>query len=280
MYAHLDYDIQGWTFGKGAVYIILTLLTPDAVTHENALRSIAVGAVDENELAMYIQQIGLENGRYMDIGSKRKLYNELARLDLAPWSDLDSLKVLNLQDVHHQSDILTESQERYHRSYFIVTVSTEEPSLSSARPELAVLFHQLSWLFMHNYIARLCSKTHVYSARDDFIDMGETAMLKNVFYSDISKLDFSQCVAEIKDVSSCVAQSDVLEEFIHQLRENSYNRADLTCPDDTRIYQETGIFIGREGWRQIATIDNVEKLIKGMCVELKVKNKHSSFCVR
>lgn len=278
LHAYLDYDIQGWTFGKGVVYVTISLLTPGAMAQKDAVVSIKVDTVDE--MAIYIKQIELENGYSMEITDNAELNNEIIRLDKLPWSDLDSLDVINLQDVTHGSDILRESQEKCKRDRFVVEVTVSKTAWLLSHPETLVLFRQLSWLLMHAYIASLCSQSRIYSAQDSFIDTNELASLKNVFYCDDTSFDFRQSAVAIKELTDNVVQDNVLDAFIWQLHKNSYNRADISCIDDVRMYQETGIFIGQAGWRRLATRENVSRLLEIMHVEVRLKKKKSVFRVR
>lgn len=276
LYAHLDYHIEGWTYGKGVIYLIISLYTPDAISHAKRLPSLDPLALDEKTLADHLYQITAENRHRTEASSHPELLDELARLSEAPWQSLDSLGILNLQDVHHESDLLVETKKSYKPSDLILDITATDEKTLSAHPELLALFHQLSWLLMHNYIAALCSQTGVYSAYDDFLDNGASATLSNTFYCDEKNRSIDEYSAIIQETTDQIIKTTVLQRFIGQLHANSYERGDLSRPDDLQIYQDTGLFVGQRGWREIATAENINHLLEKTTIDLKLKKQHST----
>lgn len=272
LYAHLDYHIQGRTYGKGIIYMVVSLYSRVAIAHIDAIHDVKISGAFE-KIDNYLRQISLENHRFMMAPHRHRLIAELRRLDDLPWQTLDSLQVINGQDVHPQDIILTESARTYRRDKLAVTIEARGRQLFVKNPEQLAVFHQFSWLLMHNYIAALCSRTGVYSAYDDFADNGSSAALKNTFFCDTTCGRLQDYADIVQQMTRLITQTDVLDRFVRQLQTNSYDNSDLSCPDDERIYQETGLFVGRQGWRSIASRTAMEHILDSCVITVRLRGR-------
>lgn len=273
LYAHLDYHVEGWTYGKGVIYLTVSLYTPAAVSCAADITAFTIDITDQEALSRHVLQLTLENGHHTDIPDAPALNKELQQLNESAWRNIDLLGIINLQQVRPESKVLVESTKIYKHADLVLRISIEDDELLASHPELLVLFHQLSWLLMHNYIASICSRTSAYSALDEFTDNGSSATLENTFYSDELSTDLDICVAAAQKSTDQILKQDVMKRFLDQLQTNSYEKGDFSRPDDTLIYQETGFFIGREGWVQLATLENSLLLLKNMSVSIDYKHQ-------
>jgi hypothetical protein len=272
LYSHLDYSIHAGTYENGVVYLEISLYTPAAITHKDEITKLPL---NHSDISRHLRQISLENHHQTQPINQSELQEALKQLENRPWENIDELGVLNLQNMQPKTDLIKQTTTVYRRFRLHANIAIDGRKLFTHQPELLALFHQLSLFILHNYIDALCRQTGTYSSQDTFFDYGDAAALENTFYIDTAFDHFETCVDIAQNTLASILTHTVLTGFIEQLSINSYTNGDLSAPDDTRIYQETGLFIGSTGWQQLATTQNTKALLANMFFELKLgKNYH------
>lgn len=267
LYAGLDYHIWAGTYSKGIIYFTIYLYTPEAVQHSDILLQ---RGLDTKAYEQYTQQISLEENRLIEIKNRSKLNDELSRIDAAPWRSIDSLDVINAHDNAHARDILQPSDKPFRRSNLHAEITIDGEGLLTAQPELLALFHQVSYFILDNMIAEVCRQTSAYSIKDTFYDYGSSAKLDNIFYIYKPAYDIGTYTAIVQNIAKEVVNPEILNKVIAKISTSSYEQGDFFAPDDNRIYQETGLFVGGSAWKQFASSGHIEAILPRISIGVRL----------
>lgn len=272
LYTYLDYHVEAFTSGKGIIYFTITLYSDQAIA---CVDNVSRLKIDMTLIDTHVRQLALENGSTMDVADASKVHAELQRLDDEPWINIHDLEHINMQDKELPSDVLHVSDTTYRRSKMYVNVTFEGGNLLADKPELLVLFRQLSLLLLHNYTAALCNQTEAYSVQDDFYDYGDSASTINTYYVSAPSWDLPASVDIMQRVTQQIMHPSVLDKFALQMQANFSGQGSFSDPDDMQIYQETGLLIGTKGWQNLATSQNIASILARSSVEVKVGRKRT-----
>ncbi len=260
----LDYAIHGTTFDKtGVIQIEYELYSEKAMKFADQLSSIKLKFTDIDKLIdNSILQIIAEEECKILITSKTELLGQLEILDSQPWSLISEISFLHLAATSLNPIKLGDSSKT---SAIDVVVSSEEP-LS----ELSPLFNFISRIILLTYGNEI-ARHRGYYPNEIIGDMKPTLHLRSTMLApdnNTEKIDLKKDMKLFKDVFTKIDQEDIYKRILLKLQSISYESSLYASPDQNVISDETGIFVGEQGWKKISTMENLNLVFDSIRLHL------------
>lgn len=111
--------------------------------------------------------------------------------------------------------------------------------------------------------------------RDDaFKQNGKEVSHTSIYSTGQASFKLSDVVDTANEVIVDLHKGAAFERFVNYLKATSYEAEPLTSPNFEKIYEDTLIFIGANGWQEVATIENCTLLLKSLSIEVRFGRQH------
>lgn len=270
LFQRLDYSLTGKTYNGGIIYIEIEFYTKDALALVEKISEIKI---DFSETTIYKGHAQLVAEAEEPLGGLgyEKTKQALSDLHNEPWETIDSLGMIDVKAVRRKAGPFYIADGKLIPARKLTTSVVLDTGFEKSHRELLPLFRQFAWLVTANIQNALCD-TRGYFSFDDFFKNEKKTALTNIFhvagFPDIHvdvNGDFAVCLRVIQDLK----RYEVFQKFTLELCKLSYYNQSNMAPDPETSYEDTLIFMGSNGWKQIATPENCELLLKHMSIELK-----------
>lgn len=263
LYAYLDYSLDGATYYGGAVVISIDFYTDKAMAMLRKIRELKVN-FNEATILIAVMQIIAEKEVRFKVAELPKLKSALKSLDEQAWHDIDDVAVIDTKDIKKRPSVFTIIKGTHAPAKELKVSITLSLDKSVSR-ELLPLSRQLAWMIIANLQNTLADKYGLFSEKDYYRDN----TLTNVFHVAHGRnVDLSYIAQTSQDKITEMQRAKAFHQLLLDLRDTDYYNHSNIAPHPQDTYVDTGIFIGRQGWKRLATDDNYRLLIRNMSLKI------------
>jgi len=268
LYAYLDFSTEGSTYYSGAVYVTVRLYSPEAARIEDQIRTF-IPKLDKPAIENGLLQISAEKVSKVSEQDDDVILSKLSEYQSQPWHDMDSFPVRDTSQIPKnivglRLSKVSDRKVLYAHQQIILDSTTAADVRESTLP----LFYVLSKVLYANLIEILAIQCGYYSLKDSYNYTSKKISETNTYIV----YDKHTLETEV-DVTRQFIQTSILNgltnKIIHFLQ-NVTLKTPANSPDDGGILDRTGIAIGSKGWQQIATSENIKRVLEGMTIEYKI----------
>ena len=123
---------------------------------------------------------------------------------------------------------------------------------------------------------RVCQEFGAYFAHEDARDSANSTTVISTFLINPRIMPITQIeeiTASVKYTLETITKLEVMQRFANYLSLASYSSNPHAAPDEDRLIREFGAILGSAGWKKIASVENLTKVLRATQISLY---QHSS----
>ncbi len=277
-YKLLDYSLNGETYESGVIVINGECYNNES---EKLLNNIATMEADLGSeksgylpVAQAISQIGAEEPNMLYIGNPERVIKELKKLNTKSWKNIDSVSLLPDTKAANEDivDLIYPTNQLSNiNSPLELNIEIKYQPL-----QICALWCELARFIGLSVGQRICHNFSTYFSNEhidnDGVTMTYTATFSVNRYSQ-SEIDLEEVALLSRKTINDVITPDVLMRFSTYLSSASYSHNPHFAPDISYTAHNLGVLIGSQGWKNIATSDNMKKILQAVSYSLLYGNR-------
>ena len=277
----LDYSTEGMTFRRGGVVLVsIDLYTPEARRLKDELQKLHIDLDPKDDyraVSTNLQQMMTEMPEQLEITDKHAVIDELITLDQAEWQHIDDFDMLDMTTIRRKnSPLFLGTTDRREPKKFYITLTLDTDFVRQS-PYSLPLFARMYRIFLCEAINRFMEKTGIY---DDLIYVrrkpSATITLPLLILHRFDQKIIPQEIIEFgQELATYMFTDDTISRFIHDAHSVNYHTDSHLAPNLERIISETGIVIGSNGWRKIATAELIGEILSHTSIEVRIGRQKS-----
>lgn len=269
----MDYALNGATYDSGVIIISAECY---AKTSAKLLQDLATMKTDFGKAPFYLpisralSQIIAEEPEAIFIGDVDTIIGELRLLDDQPWQDLDSVELLP-KDVHGDKKLLdlmyTTDQPAVKPRKIKLQLQFSDPSI-----ELRMLWRELVRFLNLSIGQKVCQEFGTYFTDESVKDSASSTTVVSTFLVNshiLPATKIEEIAASVKHTLETITMPEVLQRFADYLSLASYSSNPHAAPDEDRLLREFGAILGSAGWKKIASVENLTKVLQATRITIK-----------
>ena len=217
-----------------------------------------------------LSQIIAEEPEAIFIGDVDTIIGELRLLDDQPWQDLDSVELLP-KDVHGDKRLLdlmyTTDQPAVKPRKIKLQLQFSDPSI-----ELRMLWRELVRFLNLSIGQKVCQEFGTYFTDESVKDSASSTTVVSTFLVNshiLPATKIEEIAASVKHTLETITMPEVLQRFADYLSLASYSSNPHAAPDEDRLLREFGAILGSAGWKKIANVENLTKVLQATRITVK-----------
>ncbi len=274
LYANIDYTLQGLTYDRGGIIEVdLNLISPEAEKLEHQIKDMSL-KFNDNLISLALKQISAEESSLLAGNNKKSVLNELTLLNNQKWQQLGEMSLIDSRKILIKDEPIKLSESTKIRVQKVFTRVTLDNQFSKNNRDLLPLFFAVVQPMLYTAQDQLSIQYGGYREKISFNNSIFKAELK--ILGEPSTLKVNEMLNNLLTSINYQIKNHLPEKVIARLHEKTN---DLFYIEDFQcVGQETGIYIGLNGWKKIANLHNVSKLLSHTKIELRIgKNKIDSY---
>lgn len=269
----MDYALNGATYDSGVIIISAECY---AKTSAKLLQELAMMKTDFGKAPFYLpisralSQIIAEEPEAIFIGDVDTIIGELRLLDDQPWQDLDSVELLP-KDVHGDKKLLdlmyTTDQSAVKPRKIKLQLQLSDQSI-----ELRILWRELVRFLNLSIGQKVCQEFGTYFTDESVKDSANSTTVVSIFLVNshiLPATKIEEIAASVKNTLGTITMPEVLQRFANYLSLASYSTNPHAAPDEDRILREFDAILGSAGWKKIASVENLTKVLQATRITVK-----------
>ena len=217
-----------------------------------------------------LSQIIAEEPEAIFIGDVDTIIGELRLLDDQPWQELDSVELLP-KDAHGDKKLLdlmyTTDQPAVKPRKIKLQLHLSDPSI-----ELRMLWRELVRFLNLSIGQKVCQEFGTYFTDESVKDSANSTTVVSIFLVNshiLPATKIEEIAASVKHTLETITMPEVLQRFANYLSLASYSANPHAAPDEDRILREFGAILGSAGWKKIASVENLTKVLQATRITVK-----------
>lgn len=276
-YKLLDYSLNGETYESGVIVINGECYNNES---EKLLNNIATMKADLGSgksgylpVAQAISQIGAEEPNMLYISSPEEVIKELKKLNTKSWKNIDSVSLLPDTKAINEDvvDLIYPTNQLSNvNSPLELNIEIKDQPM-----EICALWYELARFIGLSVGQKICHNFSTYFSGEHVNNDGATMTYTATF----SVNRHSQPEISLEEVTLLsrktineIITPNVLMRFSTYLSSASYSHNPHFAPDISYTAHNLGVLIGSQGWKNIATSDNMKKILQAVSYSLLYGN--------
>jgi hypothetical protein cdivTM_02983 len=271
-YKLLDYALNGSTYDSGVIVISAECYSKKSA---ELFKNLAMIKTSFGEHPVYLpvsqalSQIVAEGPEKLFVSDTDMIIDELKKLDGQSWQDLDSIDLLP-KDIHKNNSLRD-------LIYF-----TDQPTVRPNKIELQLQFSNKSielrmlWRELTRFLSlsigqNICQNFGAYFADEHAKDNENLTTVSNTFLVSphiLPKVNIEEITNNIRHTLKTITEPEILNRFANYLSLTSYKSNPNTAPNEDRLLREFGAVMGSTGWKRVATVENLIKVLQATQISL------------
>lgn len=272
----LDYAYEARTYRSGLIYVTIDLFTEQAEAAGDFVSDVKV-SFEESSVSTAIFEIMAEKQIAID-GDYTKLVHELKQLHGSAWQDINRIGTIDMASVRRSFSSADEFEVNA-AAFRTLTVSLSVDQAKANRPRAVVapVFDIIASVIMNNISDMLAREYgyHGVEANTPLYKASSTAM-KRKFR--IHKRCAPSLTTEIDDCRNLIeyfVKHGLIEKIRSYLATASYD-VPLRAPDELRLYEESGLVVGAEGWKILADSELIHTIMSSIDITFSHGSKRQT----
>lgn len=225
-------------------------------------------------VAQAISQIGAEEPNMLYISSPEGVIKELKKLNTKSWKNIDSVSLLPDTKAANEDivDLIYPTNQLSNiNSPLELNIEIKDQPL-----QICALWCELARFIGLSVGQRICHNFSTYFS-SEHINNDDTTMTYTATFSvnrySQSEIDLEEVALLSRKTINEIITPDVLMRFSTYLSSASYSHNPHFAPDISYTAQNLGVLIGSQGWKNIATSDNMKKILQAVSYSLLYGNR-------
>lgn len=272
---YLDYSCRGTTYDSGLIHIEIDTYTPKAehILEKTSGLTLSFSTVD---LERVLAQIVAEEKRYVRGSEINKLQKALEAIQDKPWQTLEDLTVLDAQKLRRSRKSLwmTDQPARIKTLHCDLIL---DASFAQKNRQLVPVFDIVAYITQEN-LARELTRHFGYYREDN----------SSTYTSKTAKVS-QELAAWTRVISELTNERQITEAFVAHLFDAGIVRRissflmqstyalPFEAPNESGLFEASGILVGTAGWRQIGTEGNIREVLQHTTLQLTYGKEKQSF---
>ncbi len=260
LFAFVDYTISGRTYGRGLLFIEIEIWNKSA--KNQILDIIHSTKIDANDIESGVLQILAEKQAGLYELNKNAISQMLQILNQTPWFETSKVKPVRLERYANVALVLSQV-DKTEFDNFSAKIFIDKKFVDDSI-KLLPLFNILSRTIMANIDEDIASRYSCYSSGGSRT-FSQTKSTFRIFRKHIPKL--TDEADHAIDLIKYMMDESAFDRLSKQLATEN-----IPVRLTEEIYANTGSVIGKPGWRQIATAENITEVLSKSMISFK-RNK-------
>lgn len=275
LFALGDYYLAGRTYMGGFIHIDILLITPEAMALGKVLKDVRPTLDDESIAGGLLELMAEEQGRARcDFKTVQKSVKELHK---KPWQTFEEFMTFNTLKTRRTYTELSFSHKKPKHFRTIFTEFLLSKSFAEATPSAKPLFWIVASVLTNNMIHDIVSQHSYYPYSLNMLnDKGTLKSSRRYRGLRKAATEPSNTLLICKQSLENMLAKNIIEKIIRHANED-FNRLPMGAPDELDIYESTKVLVGKAGWRQISTAENVKEVIQHTTLQVKCGSETQSF---
>ena len=275
LYLYSDYNFYGRTYYKGLIYIELEVFCESKLDFNKILQNLHLNFTEKN-ITICISQIVAEKQSILRGGSIKVLTDFLKKLHNEKWIKIDDYGIINSKDNRQKPYPLFIPKDSEIKLKELKIAIKLAPDIVKNNHELVPLFRQFSHIIVDNLENIICDKYGLFFIKDSF-KLNESASLTATLRIGTLDFELNDSLSQItKKLIQSMLKNNVFEKFVKKLSSISNKNNVNNLIDFENNHKETMFFIGSKGWKQIATMKNIDIFLNNSSIEFSLGKKKIS----
>ena len=268
LFRYLDYQIDARAYFNGLVYINIDLFSEEAMALETEIPKIKVDT-SESEIDGALWQI-LAEFRSRLWSTEGQIEKHIQTLAKQPWVDIKDFDVTNIANLYSKTteeDIeFTKTAAKYFKTLKCEFVLN--PKWARNNQDLIPLFAILTYVLSDSIAAMLAVDFYYFNTGSTYTYNPKTYKEAVNLCSHIEQNPkLSDELEACKDCIDDLLAAGAIEKLVNQLQNVSCEPG-TGSPDEIKLYDSTGFFVGAQGWHRIATIKNALEILNNITLKI------------
>lgn len=272
LYKSLDFAAWGSTYDQGGIIEInRELYSKKAQAFADKIAGLRIDVGERGDLVVpALRQICAEEKFQIRGSDSRKILAELRLLDERPWTNLDDVESIDTTKLKTSRKFLYLSryEQASPRTLSIVIAPTDEMPR-----DLTPLLHQTARLVLLATSDQLATARGYYQGELDGVASSNRTVSELLVYRREARLvNLEVDCAFVLDSIRQVLSDETKRRFLESIQSYTYAGSSddyLIAPGQDRVIKQTNFYVGSRGWKQLATPENLEKVINTMLISVE-----------
>ena len=144
--------------------------------------------------------------------------------------------------------------------------------LSDQSIELRILWRELVRFLNLSIGQKVCQEFGTYFTDESVKDSANSTTVVSTFLVNshiLPATKIEEIAASVKHTLETITMPEVLQRFANYLSLASYSANPHAAPDEDRILREFGAILGSAGWKKIASVENLTKVLQATRITVK-----------
>lgn len=271
--SYIDYFYNARTYHGGFIHITLHLYSKEAMALADRIAQLSP-SFDEDDVNVALLEIMAEKQVEMS-GDLEGIIALMKKLHKSPWLPIDEIGLLNIRAAQLNPGAIklcdvSGDNFRVMKCTMILDADNIGLPFYYAQP----LFHVISETISNN-ITDMLARDYAYFGYDStssYADFTASSVRKYRVY----RKQIDSLTTEAKDcenVINTLLAHGLVGKASAYLQLATFS-VPLAAPDELAFYERSELLVGGRGWRDIATIENIEKVLRSMNISLSMGHDH------
>lgn len=279
LFKSIDYGVSGAVYENGLIIIDLSAYNDKAYSLLDEVRALHIDfQLSDDMVIKSLYQISAEESYRLCIPDSSKLVPALILLDKKRWDSLDSISSINTRSMRRQNKPIFLTNDISPTPRTAKTTIELDKTFANNNSDLLPLFVLLSRLLLFTITNNIAEQFGLYSGDIYTRHLGEevTSELLVAKVPELSSLNAEDIRDSARQTIHHILATDIFTRVQSDLDNTSYLDRSCEAPDYELFAKGTGIIIGPSGWKEIATIENMQKVTNNMRLQISLGRQKSS----
>lgn len=262
LFSYVDYHYDAKTYSEGFIHLNILLFTQESEVLADELGKLEL-SLDNESISIAIFEIMAEK-KIVLYPNFDKLEKLLLQIDAQPWQPIADLAIHSPSSNERTSAVLEKGDTK--TSDFKTMRIVASLKKNDEERYTQALFIILSNALLNNITDTLADRFACFGYAQTVANDDSNIKLTREYrvYAKIARTH-TEYISACEDVIASMLEYGVKHKLAQYLQNSSYSVA-FNAPDELAIYEDTGLLIGGEGWRQLVSdgkymkyaLDNLE----------------------
>lgn len=266
LHSYIDYQIEALTYHKGFIHLELYVRRELHDEVYALIQTITIN-IEQSSIDTGLAQLSSEKECVMS-GDMDKIHDTLRELNATPWTTVRDFASYDASGVRgaHLPLFATDHTISTHKAKVELILQKD---FANSNKHLTPLFYCVAYGMLGDVSDTLQANYAYYVFDNEIVQSGKGLKLQSIFrvikdYRETPKLLLSKA----QEVIERIVEDGSLRRLAVLLRDSEYIYRNPFI-DERHIFEATGVLIGDEGWKEIASEANVNLLLQHAYIQVK-----------
>lgn len=255
----VDFALDGTALPNGLIVIDIELYSEEAEQLSGRIPREVV--INEKTVGLALMQVSSEETAPVYIDADFDLLTEeLTRLDKKGWQTIDEYAIFDQESSQSSDEFIYLTQDTQPQSRTLDVSMTLTKNFTREHRDLLPLFDQIASMILMTVQDQLSLRYGVYT-KATVTQPGSLESVLSIHHKNKLAISSRDVPDLYQEVTTELRNQKAFDRVLRWLSTLSYETNWYEAPSTDRVLEDTGVLIGAKGWRQIATMENIEQLL-------------------